>query len=163
MKKEYSHLLEEVISLENVRMGLWTNKLKRLEKYFSEHKEFPTGRRTSITRDVRQVRESYKSGTLPQFVYDKLKELGFIFEYKQNTYEQIMELFIKFVEENNGKLPTNSTNRYLRKWLTHQRTKYRQGRLEKERIHLFRMQEAATGLSLLPTLIITQTKHARRA
>ncbi|GGB03056.1 Helicase associated domain protein [Puia dinghuensis] len=163
LEKEYRHLLEEIISLENDREVLWTKRLDRLEEYFARHNKFPQGRGSEIQTDVRQVRVSHRMGSLPQFVYDRLIELGFKFKYERNTYEQTLELLIKFIRENNGNLPTENTNYYLRQWFSTQCSKYRHGRLKKEHIDLFRMQETATSLKLLPTLIITQNSQARRA
>jgi hypothetical protein len=70
---------------------------------------------------------------------------------------------MKFIKENNGKLPDRSTSPYLYWWLYDKCIKYRRGQLKQEHIQLFRMQEAASGLKLLPTIIIAPDQQARRA
>jgi hypothetical protein len=163
LKKVQRQLLEQIVSLKNHRIELWTNRLERLEKYFAEHKKFPSSKGSGIHRDVFNVRASKKAGTLPQFVDERLKDLGFKFESRQRSFEKGLGSLLKFITENNGNLPKRSTNAYLHWWYEDKCIKYRHGRLQKEHIDLFRKHEAATGLKLLPTVIIPPAEQKRRA
>jgi len=163
LKQEQRQLLEQIVSLKNPRIELWTNRLERMEKYFAKHKEFPSSKGVGLHKDVHNTRAAKKAGTLPKFVEERLKELGFKFESRQRSFEKGLESLMKFISENNGNLPKKRTNAYLHWWYYDKCLKYRRGQLEKEHIDLFRMQEASTGLILLPTLVILQKDRSRRA
>lgn len=163
LKKAHQQKLEQIVSLEKPRIKLWTDRLKRMEKYFTKHKKFPTSKGTGIHKDVFNVRAAKKAGTLPQFVEERLNELGFKFESRQRSFEKGLETLMKFIRENNGDLPKRSANGYLHWWYEDKCRKWRRGLLEKQHIELFRMQEAATGLKLLPAQIIRQEEQNRRA
>ncbi|HVU99606.1 MAG TPA: Helicase associated domain protein [Puia sp.] len=163
LKPAQRKLLEEIVSVKDRRMELWTARLKRMETYFAKHKGFPSSKGTGIHRDVFNVRAARKAGTLPKFVEARLTELGFKFSSRQRSFGKGLEALMKFIEENNGSLPQKSTNAYLHWWYDDKCRKFRRGLLQKEHIELFRMQEAATGLQLLPTRIIPQREQSRRA
>jgi len=163
LKKEHRQQLEQIISLKKPRIELWTNRLDRMEKYFAEHKKFPSSKGVGIHKDVFNTRAAKKAGTLPKFVEEKLRELGFKFESRQRSFEKGLESLMKFISENNGNPPKRSSNAYLHWWYQDKCIKYRRGQLKKEHIDLFRMHEASTGLNLLPTIVITPDQQARRA
>lgn len=163
LKKEYSELLEQIVSLKDTRIGLWTSRLERLEKYFEKYKRFPTSKGTGIHRDVFNTRASKKAGTLPKFVEERLEELGFKFGSRQRSFAKGLEILVRSVSENKGQLPTRKTNPCLYWWYMDKCAKYRRGLLKKEEIDLFRMHEAAAGIKLLPTLVVPSTVQSRRA
>jgi len=163
LKPAQRKLLEQIVSVKDHRMELWKDRLKRMEKYFAKHQKFPSSKGLGIHRDVFNARAAKKAGTIPKFVEERLTELGFKFTSRQRSFGKGLESLMKFVEENNGNLPTKKSNGYLHSWYDDKCRKFRRGQLEKEHIELFRMQEAATGIKLLPTTIIPRSQQARRA
>jgi len=165
LKEEQRQLLEQIVSLEKSRATAWTNKLRKVEEYFLKHKTFYKKKGESIQKDVEMIRAAHRKGKLPEFVFTRLSQLNFRFDYVREKYltcEEALEQYVEFTRQH-GKRPTCSTNLYLQQWYTKQCTKYRRGLMKIEEIELFKKQELATGLKLLPTLIIPKDQQSRRA
>ena len=119
----------------------WDDVFSRLLEYFEEHGDCNVpGRYTEdlkLGRWIDTQRQKYKNGKLDQSQIRKLNDIGFSWsELEMEKWDDVFARLLKYFEKNgNCNVPVIYTeDQKLGKWVSHQRTAYKNGKLPENKI-----------------------------
>ncbi len=121
----------------------WDEMFNKLVKYINENGKYP--QRTDADPEIRKLsiwitnqRAFYKSNKLPIDKIKKLQSIGFIFDPFEESWQVNFNELVKYLEENNGKYPPQSSKlpkvKRLAIWVGSQRLNYKNKILSKEKL-----------------------------
>jgi hypothetical protein len=93
---------------------------------------------TKLARWVKEQRVKWKNGTLSEEQFQKLDNLGFVWQRHEAAWEEMYSRLVRFKNKwGHCKVPYNwSADRQLSRWVYRQRSYRNKGLLNKERIKL---------------------------
>jgi Helicase associated domain len=131
MSKERQEKLDQIGFVWNSRDELWNQRYHELEEYIKVHghcclplkcQDYPV--LANWVDSQRHEFKNLKNGTRSSMTEERiqlLNKIGFVYSYRDAEWSKKYEQLKAFIEEN-GRRPTNKTNKRLHSWLSNQWT-----------------------------------------
>ncbi len=138
MCKERVKKLEDLGFIWNNWDKSWEEMFDELINYKEKHGSFSIPREkqyNKLSGWVGTQRKKYKNGSLPQDKINKLDSIGFLWDMKEEQWEEMNQLLREYKRINGNCLVPQGykENPSLGKWVNRQRLEYRNGKLAKHR------------------------------
>ncbi len=136
LSNERINLLNSIYFIWDILEDEWQNKFQRLKEFKIKNDHFNIPRSDSnLNQWMTKQRNSYKKGELSQERINLLNSISFIWDVKEEDWNNKFEK-LKFFKKIHGHANPEKSQAIIGSWCITQRRRHRQGKLSQERIKL---------------------------